>query len=248
MDHTQQLQQTIATLYEVFGRYPLRSRIDACPCCVHEADQRRLYRAMLRDMQPDDLSKYAGKALTTWGDADDFRHFVPRLFELAADPSGLPINIEIVFGKLRYAEWQSWPDDEQQAIMAYFYALWRHVLVEIRPGYRGLADEYLCSIAQAVDDLGPFLEQWLQLRLPPVWAGLAVFLEDSLPYVVRKGHLGSGFWDNRPDQARQVIGWLRDPLVCETFEQRFYQHVDQAGSDDLAVIVDQLQNLAQIAG
>ena len=61
----------------------------------------------LRDLTDTDLKKYAFKALTTWGNADDFRHFLPRLFELeAVHPQRIVglVDPEILFGKLAYAQ------------------------------------------------------------------------------------------------------------------------------------------------
>jgi hypothetical protein len=57
----------------------------------------------LRELPAKDLRNYAFSAMTTQGTLDDFRYFLPRLFEaIVTDLDG--ICPEVLFGKLRYAE------------------------------------------------------------------------------------------------------------------------------------------------
>lgn len=51
--------------------------------------------------------------MTTWGDAHDFRHFLPRVIELLLyDNEGGLIDLETVLRKLKYARWKTWPEEE----------------------------------------------------------------------------------------------------------------------------------------
>src|SRR5262245_16013964 len=90
----------VAGLYDVFALYRLGEVVEGCSHCVAVGDERALHRAPLRRLDGRSLGRYAFKALTTWGDVDDLRHFLPRLLELAAanDPD-LP-GLEVLFGKL----------------------------------------------------------------------------------------------------------------------------------------------------
>jgi hypothetical protein len=129
----QSLQHAIDLLYRTFTHYRLQPHMDACPCCVHDDDDKRfLYRAELHELSADDLCTYAFKAMTTWGDGNDFRHFLPRLFELQASATPIPIDNEILFGKLRYARWRTWPSVEQQAVQT-FLLTWGRFLLESYP-------------------------------------------------------------------------------------------------------------------
>jgi hypothetical protein len=111
----------IAGLYAVFARYPQRS-IEACPCCVSSEDLTRLARLPLRRLTERHLSTYAVKALTTWGDETDFKHFLPRLFELALDNDSWPLDLDHLAIKLEYAEWRRWPEHERAAVAELFAA------------------------------------------------------------------------------------------------------------------------------
>jgi hypothetical protein len=75
-----------------------------------------------------DLGIFAFKALTNFGDADDFRHFLPRLLELyVLDHSGAPHTLFMLFEKLNAATWTRWPGHEVAAIRRFIDA-WKRVL------------------------------------------------------------------------------------------------------------------------
>lgn len=46
-------------------------------------------------------------AVYTWGTADDFKHFLPRLFELLVTDSDAFVDTAAVFAKLNYESWSS---------------------------------------------------------------------------------------------------------------------------------------------
>jgi hypothetical protein len=41
--YREELEKAIANLYDTFAIYPLRSQIEACPCCVKEEDKKLIY-------------------------------------------------------------------------------------------------------------------------------------------------------------------------------------------------------------
>lgn len=124
------LERAARQVHDVFARYPLRNDVDGCTCCVSGEDQ-----TALRGGSPEALARYSHKAMSTWGDDLDFRHFLPRL--LTACASGA-VDLDTVTGKLRQADWHTWPGSEQDAVRDYLTALWRHTLA--MPDHRDLAD------------------------------------------------------------------------------------------------------------
>ena len=149
----QAMAEAVETLYEVLSVYPLAQKVEGCPCCVSDEDESSLHRKPLHELTAKDLSRYAFKALSTWGTEDDFKHFLPRLLELAADPYDVSyeIDVEVLFGKMRYAKWRNWPPAEQQAVSSYFSALWQWLLT--LPVEEWVLDDYLCAIANAEGSL-----------------------------------------------------------------------------------------------
>ena len=82
MQETSELRTVIESLYEIFATYPLRADTNACACCHSAYDAQRLHMKPLRKLNADDWRQYAGDALFVWGEVDDFKHFLPRIFEL----------------------------------------------------------------------------------------------------------------------------------------------------------------------
>lgn len=224
------LHEAVERLYEVFARYPLITPVTGCPCCTTPADYAMLASKPLRQLTAKDLRKYATKALTTWGDVNDFRHFLPRLFEaMFFDNLTGEVNAEIVFDKLPYGEWRTWPQAEQDAIEQMLPVLWQTRLDTFPSFVNGHYDllwaddveECLCSIGQLVEDVSPFLATWLHTDSASAIYHLAQFA-NSIVY-----HNGKvdGYW--QPSQRASLLNWLTNPLTLDTLETGFLTHFDE---------------------
>jgi hypothetical protein len=118
------LAQAHKALATVFAKYPLRDDTDGCPCCVSAADH--------AELRSGNLGRYAFKAMTTWGNENDFKHFLPQLLAAltpAADfyPGTVhdgACDLQCFANKLAYAQWQNWPAEEQQAVLDCLRAWW----------------------------------------------------------------------------------------------------------------------------
>ncbi len=123
-----ELARVIDGLYGAFDAYPLKERIECCPHCELDAAERRLHVRPLRALTWADLGIFSFKALTSFGDEDDFRHFLPRLLELyVLDHAGAPHTLFMIFEKLNSARWTNWAADEVEAIRTFIDA-WKRVL------------------------------------------------------------------------------------------------------------------------
>ncbi len=89
--------ESVERLYQVFAKYPLREDTGMCPCCHDPEDRKRLHAKPLRELSPEDLEPYTWSALLTWGDVEDFKHFLPRLFETISDCEA---EVEVLLEKL----------------------------------------------------------------------------------------------------------------------------------------------------
>lgn len=195
----------IRNLYRVFRRYHVRFPLDACDHCVDESHQRQLADKPLEQLTSDDLSYYAFKAITTFGSARDFKHFLPRIFELITREQSFPINSEIVFGKLSDASWKDWPPMEQTAIDRFLRAMWRHVL-ESNDAAMFVGD-CLGSIARVVEGLEEYLTFWFDAmdRSSVARIRTAEFLCEDFSF---KDDVWP-FWEESLDRQQQVVFWLR---------------------------------------
>jgi len=98
--------------------------MDSCPCCVDDTHKQQLSAAPLRELTEEQLDTYTWKAMTTWGEVDDFKHFLPRIFELTA-MSDFTADLT-VFSKLKYAEWDKWAAEEKETVVSFLVALWHY--------------------------------------------------------------------------------------------------------------------------
>lgn len=123
-----ELSRAIDALYETFEPYGLADRIDFCPHCALDDSERRLHVRPLGELAWVDLWDYCTRAVTTFGDESDLKHFLPRILELyVTDHRGAPCCLFVMFGKLDLACWETWGAEEVAAVRAFIEA-WRRVL------------------------------------------------------------------------------------------------------------------------
>src|SRR5438093_641899 len=103
-EEMEDLLDAVAALYSAFAHYHLRPDTESCRHCRPEEAERRLHSRPLTQLTARDLDDYAFSALLTWGDVEDFKHFLPRLFELLTFDV-LETDPEVLLSKLRYAGW-----------------------------------------------------------------------------------------------------------------------------------------------
>ena len=168
--------EVIEGLYTAFARYTRPANMHHSPLAPGIKIYRAITRSPLREIPHEYISAYAARAISTLGNIDDFRHFLPRILELLADNLDQEMDPEEALAKLTYGQWQQWPANEQNAIRQYLQALWNH-----KSQNESEIDTWLCAIAQAEDDLSPYL------------ATLT-----SIP------KLSSAWWKNRPAQKQQA--------------------------------------------
>ncbi|HUY92800.1 MAG TPA: hypothetical protein VMV10_28930 [Pirellulales bacterium] len=245
------LRDAIRGAYSVFRPYKLHDRIEGCPCCVADSAERELHERPLSELEGETFGSYVWKAMTTWGDVKDFKHFLPRILELLAfEPDALGLAApEIAVGKLAYAKWSNWPDDEQTAVLRFLNAWWRNELHEISEhAYESRVDSCLCAIGQAVDDLSPFLDAWRGDDDPSACQNLARFIVHNVEGLLKKRRLTNAFWKERPLQMQSIVDWLLDPRIKESLEAAFFQTATASSAEELSSAVQQWEWIVNSLG
>jgi hypothetical protein len=206
------LRRAVEDLYEDFSAYKLRRDTQACPCCHTTYDEERLHKLPLRELKADDLRQFAYDALLVWGSEDDFKHFLPRLFELEAEYGADFVDPEILLSKLRHGEWRYWPNPEQRAIERFLRVLWFSVINRDPDDLSGIEIEsWLCGIAQAESRLAPFLESWVDSRRENPRLNLAAFIADT--DFADPNSKAEAFWGERYELFNEVKDWVRSDAV-----------------------------------
>jgi hypothetical protein len=206
---TPEVLAAIEDLYRVFAKYPLPAWTDPCTHCHSEDEEKQLHAAPLRELGTSELRPYAVDALLVWGDEAIFKHFLPRIFELymiVEQPALQLDDPEMLFKKFRYGKWHLWPAEEQAAVRKFLHAVW-HAFLSDPPDQRDAPydmDCWICAIAQAEDDLGPYLREWIVDQSPAACLALSALLTQGLE---------NPFWEDRDAPREQLNEWLRSNEV-----------------------------------
>jgi hypothetical protein len=227
---TPELEKAIHNLYIVFRPYELRKNTGACTCHHTPEDERRVHRAPLNQLSCHDLRDYAMDAIYTWGTGDDFKHFIPRVFELLTQTSNHDfVDAASVFTRLTYeswcsTSWRTWPENEQCAISNYFKAVWDAVLnsdPEDLPFDGALG--WIEAVAQAEHDLTQYLTRWLNVPSINSHRNLALMVTQArLPRLKNPG----GYWGDHREQWAQLNDWVNRSEVRQKLADAFEKWAD----------------------
>ena len=199
---TRQAGQTIDQLYRHFAA-PVPPVIEGCPCCIDKRRVDVLLTTPLRPLSGKALWSYVSGVFFTVGSQRDYKYLLPRIFEISILDLGDANNAEIVLGKLRLADWRSWPVDEQIAVEAAVDA-WIDLAIardrsEAADGFVGWETEsVLCGAARA----GFPLARWQARLKDPAAAAVLSDLKSRFPDEL------SGFWEDVPDGRAQLRALL----------------------------------------
>ncbi len=152
MNFSENLEKSIDELYKSFRVYKYNPKMDHCPCCIELSEVECLGNTKLRELSNDDLSKYAFKAITTWGGDNDFKYFLPRILELLFF-YGLPVDCFVIFNKMYKCHWTK---DEKNALDNF---LWNASIFNTET--KEWLDKYsFCEIFKFIDKSGILIEKW----------------------------------------------------------------------------------------
>lgn len=217
------LTSAIDQLYDEFAANPRPRSIDYCPCCFTSDEERAVLALVpLRQVPIDVIRPYAADVMLTVGDAADLRYFLPRIVEIATLETFNYPELEGLIGRLPRAGWTSWPQGEQDAVRAYFQAMWTDALFADDPVVD--YDAALCAIGNAEDDLTAYLAPWTDnLDRPDLIMALRGFVECCR--MDRHGRLrpSNAYWG---DRDRPVVDWLNGPELRAAVEARLAAHPD----------------------
>jgi hypothetical protein len=204
--------EAVQNLYETFARYPRPDVIESCPCgCTKPDATAHLTAVPLRNLRFAELLDYCFSAIMTQGSVNDFRYLLPRLLQgIAEEQCGC--NPEILFGKLSYAKWLTWPEDEIVAVRRYLRALWSKALntfplEEHLPAFFEI-ETMLASIARTGESLDWYLTTWSGTATEEADQHLIQFV------TMYGGDFSNGrtfteaFWADCKPQAAALRRWL----------------------------------------
>ena len=235
--------ESIRELYRVFSPYRSSAHPVGCPCCVRYEDSVELFSRPLERLDADELWKFSRKVMTTWGDVRDLKHFLPRMLELLVENTSSHCDIEVVFGKLRLAEWRDWPAIERAAVKGFIDTAWRRCMREEDAAFR--IDEWLSAFGCAGCELSPILSVWENCQCAPGYEGLRRFIDDQAIAILKRRGLAKGFWAGALVEQEKIVDWLLSPSTVARLTTTFDEHADADFADELALLIDRIALLQQ---
>lgn len=217
-----EIENNIENLYQVFSKYhilgSLRDR--SCDCCVTNTDIKPLLSKKLKDLNDDDLGYFMRKAITTFGNQNDYKHFLPRILELLDSNDNL-IDDFLTFEKLKYSNWKSWTNEEIKAIENYFIALWIDVL------NNGSDNQYFEDVFILV------LEYINPNKVLQVWE--KYFAENRVKIILNYVLRGFDF-NIQKDKADVFHNWLSSKAILELLEKIYDKVDDEFMAKEISIV------------
>ncbi len=154
-----QLLAAIERVYAAFGDEPAPLKLKASPYKDGPGMFRALKAAPLRELDDAAIGPYASSALLTVGSPDDYRHFLPRILELAVQGRvWTGYEPAIIAGRLSMCAWRTWPSERQGAVTAVFEAAFDAE----RDAEEGQAEDWLCGLAAMEEPVAMRLHGWIE--------------------------------------------------------------------------------------
>lgn len=180
---------------------------------------KELFSKKLNELSAQDLLRFAGKAMTTWGGVDDYKYFLPRIFELIAELNP-PYEVWVAFDKLKYGNWDKWEETEKNAIYNYMLSLWDNLLKDDSEKAEWFFMEYFSSIVRFYPRFSDMLNIWEQETGRLSTKHLVEFIFNEREALFDKGYI-NGLHKNY-DNAKELIDWLLSEQTVKRLQEAFY--------------------------
>lgn len=203
------LRSAIERSYTEFANMPCPRKLDASPLRDPDEILRTLTSAPLRELEGEQIGPYSSWAITTVGNDRDYRHFLPRIFELAVtDPVWLGAVPPVMASRLNMAEWRTWPAEQQGAVLDFFRSA-LDAVVERHPDDGQSADSWFCGIVTLGEPVSPTFERWRSSPSPNAALHMASFIIGEAKHLRHHAEVRGSFWgDVSGDVRREVANLL----------------------------------------
>ncbi|CAL2102489.1 conserved protein of unknown function [Tenacibaculum sp. 190130A14a] len=225
------LEKSIEYLYEVFSPYKVSGNLRerSCECCVTNEDITRLLSKSLHELEVNDINKFTSKAVTTFGDEQDYKHFLPRILELVAISEDSLIDDFLTFEKLNYLEWETWNNKEIIAVDLFFYYQFENSLKNenVSIEYFNSSLELICKY-KSIDTVIKIWEYNFSIL--------------SVKFIVNYVLLGSMI-DLSQHQKEILEEWFHSEYILNQLSKQFFkEHFNEEFKERISIVYTILEN------
>ncbi len=224
---------SIATenLYKIFKPYTIKGNLRdrSCDCCVSDDEIKTLLSKDLNELSEDEIGHFMRSAISTYGGIEDYKHFLPRIFELMQLPKSEILDDFITFEKLNYSQWKTWKADEIEAIENYFMALWNETINNETSEFYKVKE--VLSIMIKYVSLEKALSIWKE-----------VDATNSIHYIV-EAILGDFYLEFNQEIVDDLMNWFSTEVILSKIEKVFFETEDTFEANRISIAYTILENL-----
>lgn len=218
-------------LYSAFEHHAAPRKIECSP--YKSREDVRTYADLvtfpLREAPAEVIGPYAGSAIYTVGSESDYRHFLPRILEIALHDHGwLGFEPWSIAHKLIYAGWEKWTPAEIEALRCYF-VFGLESAAKQHPNQGCEFDSWLVATLTLGEPAEAVLKLSLLQNSSNTTCNLAYMVITHQKELIKNGNLGSDIWEYVPAPEQQSVLQF---LASDQFTELLIVHGAQASEDD----------------
>jgi hypothetical protein len=222
----------IENLYDIFSKYPGNPQMAGSPIYGNlDGWNSKLFSKKLRELNEDDLNRFTGKSMTTWGNVDDYKHFLPRIFELMAYYK-TPYDIWIAFNKLEYGNWENWKENEREGIVNFMLALFENIISDNSELAESNFFDYFTAISYYYPNFLDILEIMEKDKSKSKYKHLTNLINDHGVSIFDRGNLNRFEKTNR--NVEELKNWLLRNQFLEEIGSAFFKFENEEFSERLS--------------
>lgn len=237
---TARLKVSIEKLYDTFAKYQELSKLEGSPL-YYDLDSwnKQLRSKKLRELTDEDLSRFAGKVILTWGDENDYRFYLPRILELTAELK-TPYDIWTLYSRLEEANWKAWEIEEQNAINDFTLELWSNLLNDNSEKAEWEFKDYFHAIANFYPDFPQVLNVWETNDSYTSVKHLTNYIFDERQNLFDNNYIDSV--EKNTKNIEQFQTWLTSDNTIKKIEKAFYENDKNEIAERLSWVEQLLTN------
>lgn len=237
---TDRLKISIEKLYDIFAKYQGLSKLEGSSLYDNLDNWNKQLRSKkLRDLTDEDLSRFAGKVILTWGDENDYRFYLPRILELTAELK-TPFDVWTIYSRLEDANWKTWDMEEQKAVNDFTLELWNYLLIDNSEKAEWEFKDYFHTIANFYPDFSQVLHVWETSDSLASLKHLTNYIFDERQNLFDNHYINS--IEKNTKHIDQFKAWLTSDKTIRKIEQAFYDNEKDEIAERLSCIVQILIN------